>query len=139
MEVYELSECASALPKEDAEAAVRSWSRRKNGGQNNMKKDCRNIFTFVEEWKRRGKIKEIPHSKYFNVADITVEDVNKLQQWSDEHQVKTRREEFERIFPEVDIHTLNPCVLGVKPESGCMQSNCYNCWEEFWNKEVKEV
>lgn len=103
-----------------------------------MKKDCRDIFTFVKEWRRRGKIEGTPYSLKFNVEDITEKVVNELQKWSDEHPVAPRREVFLKLFPNADIKTINPCDMDKKIASGERCKDCHKCWEKFWNEEIAE-
>lgn len=77
------------------------------------------------------------------ISKNTKEAIEIVQKWSDEHPIKTRQNEFLKMFPNVvrDDKTIQiiPCVVeqGYKPPKGCKNISCRVCREEYWLAEVE--
>lgn len=83
-----------------------------------------------------------------DIPDIANEIILK---WCEENPVKTRQDEFLKLFPDVDLDDNNvirisPCLLEKRMYSGgsdCAEilhdvENCDDCRRKYWMEEVKE-
>lgn len=69
-----------------------------------------------------------------------------VEQWAKDHPVKTRQNEFLKMFPNADLTRLSPCMIdkdkrirwcakySVFGKSCC----CDKCRNDYWNEEVSE-
>ena len=85
------------------------------------------------------------------VKDMTSEDTCKrivaaVEQWSKEHQRKTRQSVFLEQYPEADIDgygVMTICPADVYGNNACPKNKedapimCYDCRHEFWMQEVE--
>lgn len=70
--------------------------------------------------------------------------IDKVEQWSKDHPVKTRQSEFLKRFPNADLTRLQPCMIEKDKRpmwcgkyadfgaNGC----CDECRYAYWNEEV---
>lgn len=76
------------------------------------------------------------------VGDITVEDILKLQRWSDSHPVETYRTFVQRYFPDFDAYEICPSNLGLRNADFCglsTQQGCKDCWNRYLPEDEKEL
>ena len=75
------------------------------------------------------------------IVGIEQEVVEIVEEWSNEHPVKTRQSEFLKLFPDADISTghVNVCPNSLY-KGACICSKyptCISCRHEFWLQEVE--
>lgn len=77
---------------------------------------------------------------YFEQDEISKDAIRIVQEWSDEHPIKTRQSEFLKMFPNAKLTDgrLNICpkLLDTKIEN-CPMKVCDNCKKEYWLSEVE--
>ncbi len=85
-----------------------------------------------------------------DVLDESIEEtISKVEQWSKDNPVKTRKSEFEKKFPNADLKTITrllPCSLDktLKPlrcaKYGYLSITCRcdRCRDDYWNEEVTD-
>lgn len=111
---------------------------------------------FIKEWKRmcdsvrcceKCNIKEEKNILKF-CGKTVKEDLEKavaiVEQWSEEHPVKTRQSEFLKMFPNAQIGDREVVIICPRyvdasiPEGEiCDSMTCSNCRKEYWLAEVE--
>ena len=83
-------------------------------------------------------------------ANVEPEEVVELvEEWVKDHPVKTRQNEFLKMFPNADMQRINilfPCVMDrttkparcVKYERFSSPKKCVKCRDDYWNEEVDD-
>lgn len=110
-----------------------------------MKKDCSNILVYVEERNRMCKTqdgcKECELRDMFcsGLFEITSENIEIVQKWSDEHPAKTRQSELLKLFPNLRYEDyIGFCPTDFDSTMACVQyKDCDACQKEFWLQEVE--
>lgn len=78
---------------------------------------------------------------YSFIKDNPQEAIEIVQEWSDEHPIKTRQSMFLELFPDAKIiHgviDICPKSLDKKIECNHQQTSCYKCKEKHWLSEVE--
>lgn len=83
------------------------------------------------------------------IADNAEKCVTAVEQWANEHPVKTRQSEFLKMFPEASVlydEYLNICPAQISSEcrdkktGGCYDPgmDCGKCKRDFWLTEIKD-
>ena len=83
------------------------------------------------------------------IADNAEKCVAAVEQWANEHPVKTRQSEFLKMFPEASVlydEYLNICPAQISSEcrdkktGGCYDPgmDCGKCKRDFWLTEIKD-
>lgn len=71
--------------------------------------------------------------------------VAEVEEWAEDHPIKTRQSEFLKLFPYARVKKANglpivsPCDLDVKLADKCKGIPCQECWKKFWLAEVEDV
>lgn len=82
-------------------------------------------------------------ARYYTLESVQ-DMVQKVEQWTTDHPVKTRQSEFLKMFPNAKIYNdviwLCPKYIGCdyKPEENCNEISCFDCKREFWLAEVTD-
>lgn len=98
----------------------------------------------VDRLSKRGYTEEKMRYTDYRAAGDNVGAVKYVEQWDDEHPVKTRQSEFLKLFPGADVCktdgclTLNPCNVYEKMRKVCNGGKCSDCRRKFWLAEVEE-
>lgn len=71
------------------------------------------------------------------------ETVSKVEQWAKDYPVKTRQDEFLKLFPNARIDNcgildIRPCCIEVSLCGKCDLRNCDGCRREYWLEEVTD-
>lgn len=85
-------------------------------------------------------------ARYYTLESVQ-DMVQKVEQWTKDHPLKTRQSEFLKKFPNADMQkicTLFPCVMDqtikptrcVKYESFSSPKKCVECRKDYWHEEV---
>lgn len=70
--------------------------------------------------------------------------VAEVEEWAEDHPIKTRQSEFLKLFPYARVKKANglpivsPCDLDVKLADKCKGIPCQECWKKFWLAEEEE-
>ena len=82
------------------------------------------------------------HGDCGNFIDACPEEaVELVEQWSNEHPIKTRQSEFLKMFPNVSLDNYNVidiCPIDLNTTIECLDKGCVKCRKEYWSKEIKE-
>lgn len=115
--------------------------------------DCKITENFLKEWDRMCEfpscntcpLRELrQHSECLGcrkrVSDVPVEAIAIVQKWSDEHPVKTIRDDFLEKHPNAPKAATGTPVacawrVGYLDEDGCLSGRCTECW----NRPLSEV
>ena len=110
---------------------------------------------FVKEWKRMCTSSKTCLScsigKIAGVSTVCSNMVKKepekyvaiVEKWSAEHPVKTRENEFLKIFPNAEIQdgVIRICPRNIDQNSvtseECDKSECFECRKKYWLEEVE--
>ena len=114
--------------------------------------DCKIAENFLKEWHRMCEhrlcdecpMNELRKKKVFwecqrVVMNAPDEAVAIVQKWSNEHPVKTIKDDFLEKYPNAKLNAIDgtpkacPCNLGYEEE--CIANNCFACW----NRPLSEV
>ena len=101
---------------------------------------------FIKQVRRMGKQKG--EAICFKLEEIDTEIVEQVEQWAEEHPIKTRQSEFFKMWPDAEIGddgypSVAPCQLykdmEEKDENGvcCKNCGCAECRHDFWLKEIE--
>lgn len=101
---------------------------------------------FIKQVRRMGKQKG--EAICFKLEEKDTEIVEKVEQWAKEHPVKTRQDEFLKMWPDAEIGDdglpgIAPCQLykdiEEKDKNGvcCKNCGCGKCRRDFWLKEIE--
>lgn len=69
--------------------------------------------------------------------------VAEVEEWAEDHPIKTRQSEFLKLFPYARVKKANglpivsPCDLDVKLADKCKGIPCQECRKKFWLTEVE--
>lgn len=113
--------------------------------------DCSKTEEFLKEWKKmciKGEANCGIRKRIDSCLDCQdyacnnpQEAINIIQQWSDEHQRKTRQSEFLKLFPNARLESgvLEICPNAVDVQKLCMKNKiaCFECGSEYWLAEVE--
>lgn len=115
--------------------------------------DCNDTLTFLKEWNRMCKNSGCNNCKVSDLIESLFRDdfscknafknLHKclaiVQEWSDEHPIKTRMSEFLKMYPNaITIYdSLNICPMYVDKTFNCQQG-CVECKKEYWHSEVED-
>lgn len=100
---------------------------------------------FVKERRRMFDVTgEYPKYNLFSL-NISAEDVVKeVEEWSNEHPIKTRNSEFLKHYPNADVYVnrvVNVCPKLINkrysPSVGCNNIGCYDCKNKYWMQEIE--
>ena len=89
---------------------------------------------------------DCPAGNYEECAslDVIPNMVPIVEQWAEEHPVKTRQSEFLKMFPNASVGyngtlVICPSQADTKAVAECVRSerNCDKCKHDFWLKEIK--
>lgn len=79
------------------------------------------------------------------IADNAEKCVAAVEQWANEHPVKTRQSKFLKMFPNASVGyngtlVICPSQADTKAVVECVRSeiNCDKCKRDFWLKEIKD-
>lgn len=81
------------------------------------------------------------------LGDVSVESIDemisKVEQWAKDYPVKTRQDEFLKLFPNARIDNcgildIRPCCIEVSLCGKCDLRNCDGCRREYWLEEVTD-
>lgn len=69
--------------------------------------------------------------------------IDKVEQWAKDYPVKTRQDEFLKLFPNARIDNcgildIRPCCIEVSLCGKCDLRNCDGCRREYWLEEVTD-
>lgn len=113
--------------------------------------DCTKTAIFLAEWSRMCyssyDCSNCPLANEFenincdmNARQYPEKFINLVQNWSDDHPIKTRQSEFLKLFPksklEKGVLLIRPCVI----EGECInldKHECGECREDYWLTEVE--
>lgn len=101
---------------------------------------------FIKQVRRMGKQKG--EAICFKLEEKDTEIVEKVEQWAKEHPVKTRQDEFLKMWPDAEISddglpSIAPCQLNVEllqceSQEDCEKRGvCGKCRDDFWLKEIE--
>ena len=101
---------------------------------------------FIRQVRRMGKQKG--EAICFKLEEIDTEIVEQVEQWANEHPVKTRQSEFLKMWPDTEISddglpAIAPCQLNVEllqceSQEDCEERGvCDKCRRDFWLKEIE--
>ena len=114
--------------------------------------DCNDTITFLKEWNRMctnsdcdnckvSQLIELPYCDDFSCKNAFSTHMYEcfmiVQEWSNEHPIKTRMRELLKMFPNADIvyDSINICPMYVDKTFDCMR-NCVECKKKYWYSEV---
>lgn len=73
------------------------------------------------------------------------ETVSKVEQWAKDHPVKTRKSEFQKMFPNANMYSITTtfCTAHFDKKKACevsvpSEEMCEKCRYKYWNEEVDE-
>lgn len=78
---------------------------------------------------------------YFEQDEISKDAIRIVQEWSDEHPIKTRQSEFLKMFPNAYIFNglINICPTAVDMKISCLgKTDCDDCKRDYWLEGVEE-
>lgn len=65
-----------------------------------------------------------------------------VEQWAEEHPVKTRQSELMKLFPNLEVDVFGMCIICPRhfdTKFECSRfSNCRECCENYWLEELEE-
>lgn len=99
----------------------------------------------VDRLSKRGTTEEKMRYNDYRTAGDNTRAVKYVEQWDDEHPVKTRQSEFLEHYPSarrILAHgCLNACPMDVFKDAdiNCNAQPCFECKKEFWLTEVENV
>ena len=111
--------------------------------------DCSKTAEFLEEWKRMCdslqctclqcclyEMVDADSSCRTAMKKMPKQVIDAVQEWSNEHPIKTRQSEFLKMYPnamlcEGEYLNIAPCHLDRHIRKGCSES-CINCHREYW-------
>lgn len=118
--------------------------------------DCSDFRTFAEEEKRMCQSLEsqtlcplkqgltnwlCDECEYMCFQEIDFA-IKTVQEWSDEHPIKTRQGEFLKVFPNAcmreDYLVLDVCPMSLDKHFSCEKYiTCNDCLRDYWLKEIE--
>ena len=117
-----------------------------------MKYNCNKTLDFIHELDRMCKSNNEECVKcvfsYYcpDLGEIyltTQKEINILQEWSDKHPEKTRKEAFYEIFPYANVIPNRICfnrLLGIFcPEINPEDRDCVKCWNKDYDNEFEKI
>lgn len=73
------------------------------------------------------------------------ETVSKVEQWSKDHPVKTRKSEFQKMFPNANMYRITTtfCTAHFDKKKACevgvaSEEMCEKCRYKYWNEDVTD-
>ena len=113
--------------------------------------DAVEFFKTINRLCKNQGCKECPANKIgtclIGFSDNSVKNIEKiipkLEQWAEDHPVKTRQSEFLKKFPDARVNDdgildIRPCCVEVGLCSKCGIRNCDDCRREYWLTEVTD-
>ncbi len=81
-----------------------------------------------------------------NVSVKNIEEtVSIVEQWAKDHPVKTRKSEFQKMFPNANMYSITTtfCTAHFDKKKACevsvpSEEMCEKCRYKYWNEEVDE-
>ena len=101
---------------------------------------------FIKQVRRMGKQKG--EAICFKLEEIDTEIVEQVEQWAEEHPIKTRQSEFFKMWPDAEIGddgllSIDPCQLNIEllqceSQKDCEERGvCGKCRCDFWLREIE--
>ena len=88
------------------------------------------------------EVESCPMLKYNcgNIDDLSDESFDIVEEWVEQHPLKTRQTELLKIYPNArmweDDDFLGFCPKNLDTEKECT-ATCRNCCKEYWSKEIE--
>lgn len=80
-------------------------------------------------------------ARYYTLESVQ-DMVQKVEQWTKDHPLKTRQSEFLRMFPNAnipcDVIDIIPCNIEKEMRKCCGDRNCDECKRTYWLAEVTD-
>lgn len=80
-------------------------------------------------------------ARYYTLESVQ-DMVQKVEQWTKDHPLKTRQSEFLRMFPNAnipcDVIDIIPCNIEKEMRKCCGDRNCDECKRTYWLTEVTD-
>lgn len=80
-----------------------------------------------------------------NASEYVEKSVHIVEQWAKDHPVKTRKSEFQKMFPNANMYSIITtfCTAHFDKKKACevsvpSEEMCEKCRYKYWNEEVAE-
>lgn len=85
-------------------------------------------------------------ARIYGASDESIEEtISKVEQWAKDHPGKTRKSEFQKMFPNANMYSITTtfCTAHFDKKKACevsvpSEEMCEKCRYKYWNEEVTD-